>query len=194
MANETFSDQSQTTNSSTDTDNRRHDRSRRGGEDHRHHHQQQHQPGAYRRDRRRVHGRSARRHDDLRSGRRARQINVSPIAFHDGYNVDRQHDLHGRPRDGVLGGVDGDPRSTLSADRRILRPTRSAPAAIADPYVTTGRDDTAGGIGDASRRRQLHLHADAGFTGTDSFSYTLARRRPRRQRRHAGDTHRHRRR
>jgi Cadherin-like domain len=99
-------------------------------------------------------------------------INVSPIAFDDTYNVVGNTTFAVNAANGILQGPTAT-HSTLSADAEFFTNTIGANAATQTHIVTTGVIDTPGGSVTLNADGSFTYTPDAGFTGTDSFTYTL---------------------
>ena len=99
-------------------------------------------------------------------------INVSPIAFDDAYNVVGNTTFVVSAADGILNGSTAT-HVTLSADAEFFTNTIGANAATQTHIVTTGVIDTAGGSVTLNADGNFTYTPDLGFTGTDSFTYTL---------------------
>ena len=100
-------------------------------------------------------------------------VNVSPLAFNDTYNVIGNTTFTVSAADGVLNGATA-LHSTISADAEFFGATIGASTTTQTHIQTTGVIATTGG-------GSVTLNADggftyngaAGFTGLDSFNYTL---------------------
>ena len=99
-------------------------------------------------------------------------INVSPIAFDDAYNVVGNTTFVVSAANGILNGSTAI-HVTLSADAEFFTNTIGANAATQTHIVTTGVIDTAGGSVTLNADGSFTYTPDAGFTGTDSFTYAL---------------------
>ena len=99
-------------------------------------------------------------------------INVSPIAFDDAYNVVGNTTFVVNAANGMLNGSTAT-HVTLGADAEFFTNTIGANAATQTHIVTTGVVDTAGGSVTLNADGSFTYTPDAGFTGTDSFTYTL---------------------
>ena len=99
-------------------------------------------------------------------------INVSPIAFDDAYNVVGNSTFVVSAANGILNGSTAT-HVTLSADAEFFTNTIGANAATQTHIVTTGVIDTPGGSVTLNADGSFTYTPDAGFTGTDSFTYTL---------------------
>ena len=99
-------------------------------------------------------------------------INVSPIAFDDAYNVVGNTTFVVNAANGILNGATAT-HVTLSADAEFFTNTIGANAATQTHIVTTGVIDTAGGSVTLNADGSFTYTPDVGFTGTDSFTYTL---------------------
>ena len=99
-------------------------------------------------------------------------INVSPIAFDDAYNVVGNTTFTVTPRTASSSGPTAT-HLTLSADAEFFADTIGANAATQTHIVTTGVIDTAGGSVTLNADGSFTYISAVGFTGTDSFTYTL---------------------
>src|SRR5262245_52574026 len=99
-------------------------------------------------------------------------INVSPIAFDDAYDVVGNTTFTVNPANGILQGPTAT-HSTLSADAEFFTNTIGANAATQTHIVTTGVIDTPNGSVTLNADGSFTYTPDVGFTGTDSFTYTL---------------------
>jgi len=101
-------------------------------------------------------------------------VNVSPLAFNDSYNVIGNTTFTVSAADGVLNGPTA-LHSTLSADAEFFGATIGTNTATQTHIQTTGTIATTGG-------GSVTLNADgsftyngaAGFTGNDTFTYTVS--------------------
>ena len=100
-------------------------------------------------------------------------INVSPIVFDDSYNVIVNTTFTVTAADGILGGLTAI-HATASADTEFFSHTIGANPATQTAIVTTGAVPTAqGGSVLLSADGSFTYISAAGFTGADSFTYTL---------------------
>src|SRR5262245_28752461 len=99
-------------------------------------------------------------------------INVSPIAFDDAYDVVGNTTFTVNAANGILQGPTGI-HLTLSADAEFFPNTIGANAATQTHIVTTGVIDTPNGSVTLNADGSFTYTPDVGFTGTDSFTYTL---------------------
>ena len=99
-------------------------------------------------------------------------VNVSPLAFNDAYNVVGNTTFTVSAADGVLNGPTA-LHFTSSADAEFFGATIGASTTTQTHIQTTGVIDTAGGSVTLNADGSFTYTPDAGFTGADSFTYTL---------------------
>src|SRR5262245_40371675 len=99
-------------------------------------------------------------------------IDVSPIAFDDAYNVVGNTTFTGNNAHGIPQG----PAAThqpLGGDAEFFTTATGGNAATQTHIVTTGVIDTPNGSVTLNADGSFTYTPDTGFTGTDSFTYTL---------------------